>query len=323
MNKMKLKSIICNSCNREIKSDNFTPNKKGAAPTAKSYNQCLRKCIDCGIGYSNSQSSPKIIYKNYLNNIPFEVRSKDLLEYVLKNSLNVTNRKNKVNSFSNANSEDALTWTVFYYLNEKKILAEIINKIVKQKNRYTKNPDVYLWGSSIKRESESKLISDFYKLSDNAQEKKSSRTEPDVILDFKEEGIIFIEVKYKSPNEVKKNKLTVFDSYISNNAFKNSKLIKESGMYELVRNWYYGYHLSDKRPFTLINLGFENLWKNSNEENINNFIKGLNVSDNKKFHMLSWNEFSRAISQKKDSWFYNYLLDKINETKNKFTHFTG
>lgn len=317
MNIMKLKSIICNNCNSEIKSANFIPNKKGAAPTAKSYNQCLRKCTDCGIGYSNSQSSPKIIHKDYLSNIPFEVRNKNLLEYVLmENSLNITNRKNKLNSFSNANSEDALTWTVFYYLFEKKILTDVINKIFKQKNRFTKNPDVYLWGSNLKGENKSKLISEFYRLSENANEKISSRTEPDVILDFKEEGIIFIEVKYKSPNEIKKNKLTTFDNYISNNAFKSSKSAKESGMYELVRNWYFGYHLSANREFTLINLGFESLWENSNKENINKFIKSINISDNKKFSTLSWDEFSKALSQKNDNWFLNYFNEKINTIKN-------
>lgn len=120
----KLASLTCPKCDQVIESEEYKPNKKGGAPPATSFGNCLRRCDNCGIGYSNAQNPDSVvkIYRNPLDNIPLEVHD-GALETV-SNALNKINRDNKLKKFAFETSEDAITWTVFNYLKQKKFLCE-------------------------------------------------------------------------------------------------------------------------------------------------------------------------------------------------------
>jgi hypothetical protein len=84
----KLESRTCPQCGELIESKEYEPNKRGGAPTATSFNSCLRRCNECGIGFSNAKNIDSVvkIYRNPLDNIPREVRN-DAMETLAK-SLN-------------------------------------------------------------------------------------------------------------------------------------------------------------------------------------------------------------------------------------------
>jgi hypothetical protein len=72
----KLKNLTCSKCGQIVESEPYTPNKKGGAFAATSFETCLRRCDNCGVGYSNAQNPDSVvkIYRNPLDNIPLEVQ---------------------------------------------------------------------------------------------------------------------------------------------------------------------------------------------------------------------------------------------------------
>ena len=120
----KLNSLNCPKCDKIIDSEEYTLNKRGGAPPAISFDACLRRCNKCGIGFSNAQNPSSVvnIYRNPLDNIPHEVHNGAL--ETLSIALNKFNRENKLKKFAFETSEDAVTWTVFKYLKQRKLLCE-------------------------------------------------------------------------------------------------------------------------------------------------------------------------------------------------------
>jgi hypothetical protein len=248
-----------------------------------------------------------------LDNIPEQLQSG--LENVLTHSLNEFNRRNKREKIAFSSSEDALTWTFFnYFVVNNKItdLLELLN-IESQKN----DCEIYLWGVNICSENiETELYKDLIKVSDCFKEDSTKRSEPDVIINL-DNKLIFIEVKYRSKNEIQSDK-TKFAKYkILGMDF--DKAIK-SGHYELVRNWAFASQLSNGRDFELINLCPERLFNDTNkldlfEQSINN-KKGV-------FRKISWEQMIDNIKKETHSqWFIDYLYCKIfNNHKNALNQY--
>src|SRR4051794_14434615 len=86
----------------------------GSAPVAATYEDCLRQCVTCRVGYSNARTAPTAIHADTLGNVPVEVRPGAM--ETLKAAINTRNRENKIRKFGFSSSEDAITWTVFTYL---------------------------------------------------------------------------------------------------------------------------------------------------------------------------------------------------------------
>ena len=55
----RLPTLQCPECGAEIESREFA----GAPKTARVYSDCLRQCIPCGFGWSNSANNPKPLYR--------------------------------------------------------------------------------------------------------------------------------------------------------------------------------------------------------------------------------------------------------------------
>lgn len=144
---MKLDKIECKFCNQLLKSENLPIKIKKAT----SFDSCLRKCNKCNIGYSNGKRY-KIIYKCPEQNIPQKLRNYNI-NYVLDNSLNKQHRKSKRNQFCSESSEDAITWTIFLFLYQQKIIYKTINEILKNNKTVKDNiflqNQIYIFGVSI------------------------------------------------------------------------------------------------------------------------------------------------------------------------------
>lgn len=300
---MTLSKIKCPNCGELLSQ------KKGIIKRASSYNDCLRRCEKCEIGFSNAKNKPTIIYKNYLNNIPEFLRQD--LNISLNNSMNEMNRNNKKHKFGFSTSEDALTWSFFKYFVLNNKLQDLL-KLLNIKSEET-NFDIYLWGTNIcPTKLNSEFIEDFIEVSSSFNENSSMRTEPDVIIKLQDK-LVFIEVKYLSSNEISKNE-EKFKKYL----ISDIDLIDiiESGHYELARNWAFLSKLSNGKNFELINLGLQKLFNDKNKNKLIKFEEALK-SKKGKFRKMSWEGILEQVNKSEfDLWFKDYLNKKIKLTAN-------
>lgn len=304
----KLPGICCKRCGTKLISKTYSPTKAGRAPVATCYKKCLRICQKCGIGYSNSKKNPKRIYNHPFQEIfkiPSNIASN--WENVIGKALNERNRENKKKKFAFHTSEDHVTWVVFKYLHRNKLINKTLTKMGIITN-CEKEPVLLLWGVPIPHTEAGEKVRSKIKgilKSENINESSGSLSEPDVILDYGEKGIIIIEVKLHSTNDKKKKKYKNWEKYESE-AFKNYGNIKKSGLYELTRNWRLAWEYSASGPMTLINLGPKKLFCKSG---IKEFEENLNTNKNKQFRKIAWDDFMDAINSK-PPWYVDYLVDR-------------
>src|SRR5690349_19283188 len=97
--------LRCPSCGRPLGPTNLPKPRR----TTTSFETCERRCVDCGIGFSNGHA-PTTIYRDPVHNLPVEARSGALV--TIRASLNVRNRGSKETRLGFETSEDAVTWTV-------------------------------------------------------------------------------------------------------------------------------------------------------------------------------------------------------------------
>jgi hypothetical protein len=309
----KLENIICPKCGNLIESDNYTPNSRGGAPPATSFDACLRRCNECGIGFSNAQNPSSVvkIYHNPLDNIPPEVHV-GVLE-TLSTALNILNRENKVKKFGFETSEDAVTWTVFNYLKQRKFLCEFFKRSgVGWLISTDIEPTVLLWGVPVLGadprgiDIKKNLITILNQIGEDPQK----YSEPDVILDFGNIGVVVIEVKYRSPNDTLNEKSPKWEKYLHNSsAFAEIIGVKKTGYYELARNWRIAWDLAGGRPMALLNLGPDSIFKRDDGKKIHEFSNSLRQNKTHKFFDVTWTRFFEGASQN-PKWFDRYLIER-------------
>jgi hypothetical protein len=276
------------------------------------YASCLRRCEDCGFGFSNARTAEidrlTIVYRNPFGNIPDYIAAGH--DEVLRQALNRINRPAKLLKFTSSRSEDHLTWTVFRHLQ----LAQEAGKVVGRLGiDFWGNPDVdpalLLWGCPLPPLNEAgkavhgRLIQVLDRLGENPQR----RSEPDVILDYEERGIIFIEVKHGSPNDVKPADYKGWRTYLSKtDAFLDAGGVCQTGFYELARNWRIAWDLAGDRPMALINLGPGELFQGANQSKLLTFSETLNQGESRRFLTISWRRFFDAMPPC-PPWLRDYL----------------
>src|ERR1700723_3110246 len=114
---------------------------------AASFDGCVRKCEPCGVAFSNASKNPTRIHRDPLNNIPPEARPGAL--HALSNAVNVRNRPQKLEKFGFSTSEDALTWSVFSYLQQGGLLSDIVRSLGLLPTPPASEPVLLLWGSPV------------------------------------------------------------------------------------------------------------------------------------------------------------------------------
>lgn len=289
-----LKPLQCPQCGSQLHP------LKGLAKAASSFEDCLRKCETCGIGFSNSKYGQTRIYRDYLDNIPVEVKAG--VEQALSEALNERNRPNKKAKFGFSTSEDALTWTVFTFLRKSGQLGNVFRKIGTVHGSEGE-PELLIWGVPQAATQRSRLVRErLIEICDRLGESKNGRSEPDVILDFGESGIVFIEVKYRSGNDLQDFRAK-HDKYLEGtDAFNELQSIRDSRLYELARNWRLGIELANGEPFVLVNL----VVSSRDSRQLQFFKSGLNPRKGQ-FKVVKWKDL---ISQCQTArWLERYLDD--------------
>jgi len=231
--------------------------------------------------------------------VPEQVR--DGVLQTLEQSLNEQHRPDKISKFGFSTSEDALTWTVFQHLRSSRQLRTALHSCAITGSQ-SEPSGLLLWGvpSPLDSLEGSRVHQQLVAVCDHLEEEKTCRSEPDVVVDFGDAGIVVIEVKYRSGNDKKKFGVR-YNRYVGEtDAFTDVAAIGRSELYELVRNWRIGVELAGGRPFTLVNL----VVRDSDPARTEEFRGGLNPKRGQ-FLVLPWQDFTAGFQQ--PEWLKLYL----------------
>ena len=305
MSRTALEPMVC-ACGLTITPRDRPP---GSAPAASSYETCLYQC-ECGRGYSNSSDPRKrtCIVKSPELNAPHEVRAG--LEPILAHSLNQLNIPSKRAKFCFSTSEDAVTWTIFRWLESEGRLSAVGSAVGEPAPADT--PELLLWGAPTRPEAEH-LRDELVQVLDHLGERRLRRSEPDVILAWPS-LLVFIEVKYRSPNDRQPNYAN-FARYLDRADLFTVRPdeVAETGFYELVRNWRIGAQLAEEtnRDFLLINLGPKSLATDEAQ-----LRPALATSPARRFVTLSWGDLLGSFRESgpRPEWITTFIESRQLDT---------
>ena len=223
---------------------------------------------------------------------------------VLSQALNVRNREGKYSRFGFSTSEDAVTWVVFTHLLRSGHLPEVLNRAGLVSNETMRSiPTLLLWGVPIGSSRRGlEIRQQLTELCVLLGEDPNSFSEPDVIVDFGTNGLLFIEVKHHSGNDWKASDYRGWSRYSeAPHVTWQFDSVKASGCYELARNWCFMNSLAGGRPATLINLGPAKLFDGAERARLENFVSALGANERARFKTLKWSDFLSGESS--PEWF--------------------
>ena len=278
-------------------------------PAATGYDSCLRQCDRCQIGASNAAdpSAVTFIYRDPIKNIPAEIV--DGAAECLQGSLNRQNLTTKRRRFGFSTSEDAVTWVVFAYLLRSGQLVRALKQCgVVMDSGSASEPSLLLWGSPVDASQPAMAIqARVVGLCDTVGEDRQSRSEPDVVIDLGNAGVIFVEVKYLSGNDSKPSDYPGWSRYMGKaGVFRDEAEVRASGCYELARNWRLLKGVAGDRPAILVNLGPKRLFVGPESERLQRFTDALVTDRSSRFIKLTWIQLLQEITDT-PAWFDRFV----------------
>jgi hypothetical protein len=225
------------------------------------------------------------------------------LDAVLDRSANELNRASKRLKFGSMRSEDAVTWTVFRGLAEIEALDAAVTAAGLPPA--AGEPSLLLWGAPAHGPDAGMLAEDLAEVSRALREYPRRRSEPDVVLRWKD-VLLVIEVKRYSGNEHKESGYGGWSRYVADSsAFAvPSRAVRDLGLYELTRNWVIGRRLAQlgARRFALINLAPPALGDECEQ-----FHGCLRTDEQQQFVHVTWQQLLGATEL--PDWLANYASE--------------
>jgi hypothetical protein len=215
--------------------------------------------------------------------------------------------------FGRDNSEDALTWNVFRYLEKSGLLSKMLSDFTQENQQ---NSDLIYWSYSQKENQSWSLLNNARKEFGESIERSS---EPDLIA-ITDKALFFIEAKFTASNNTTPSNPKVYKNYLNGGdnlftqIFKSNFetiAIKEK-KYELLRFWLLGSWIAKNLglDFYLINIVLSEQEKDIEER----FISLINIDNHRQFKRLSW------------EYIYKYISENVpnnQEKKSLMTYFQG
>lgn len=214
-------------------------------------------------------------------------------DLVLLNGILSVKRENRI---ARSNSEDALTWNVFRYLEKSGILEEILSRII---GRNLQNTKSFFWTYDAQSHT---AWQDLKTYSEIFGEKPGFGTEPDLIIRT-EEMLCFIEVKLGSSHDTTPSNANVGTIYTSavngwyqkvfKADFKTVALLQKR--YELLRQWLIGSRMADRsdRKFLLLTVNPQT----QSAQAIQPFSSLIQQNEERQFSCLSWEDIYQFVSR--------------------------
>src|SRR5262249_6896725 len=148
------------------------------------------------------------------------------LNRVLDISVNVRNRNHKRFKFGSNSSEDAVTWAVFSFMARAR--PEALRALGMRWLDADVTPTALIWGVPVPDQPRAAKIRDrLVSILDTIGETPGSRSEPDLILDYQEAGLVVIEVKLGSKNDENSNSFKMDRYFDLSEAITNIQEVKE------------------------------------------------------------------------------------------------
>lgn len=222
-------------------------------------------------------------------------------------AVNQTNLANKRAKFCFETSEDAVTWTVLNGLQRAGRLAAAVPDAPDGK------PDLLLWGAPLTEGRATRVATELRSVSIELGEDPRRLSEPDAILSW-EELLVFVEAKYRSPND-KKPGYANFKLYTGRrpDLFKLAPdEVAAVGYYELTRNWRIGVEVAERlryNQFLLVNLGGRGLADSATE-----FASTIQQTPARRFCHRRWAEVLEMASPL-EPWLAEYARSKKLEAR--------
>ncbi|MGE0083710.1 MAG: hypothetical protein AB7S75_04755 [Desulfococcaceae bacterium] len=202
------------------------------------------------------------------------------------------------------NSEDALTWNVFRYLDKTCRLSEVLSHIT---GKPLANSELIYWSYLPRSENTwTELASARQEFGEELQ--RSS--EPDLIA-VNDESVIFIEAKFTATNNTQPSdphnpkKYTTGGNRWYNEVFKSdyATVANTAKKYELLRFWLLGSWIASEtnREFYLINL----VRAEYEKDIISRFIPYIRENDTRHFIRVAWENI------------YSHILNNISPDKDR------
>ncbi len=288
-----LSPMLCRLCGVSIE-----PSCTDVGVRANSYKECFYRCYPCGVAYSNAKSADArtLIYKDWRRNIPKEVHA-GLLDCI-RTSLNERSRCQKANRLAFESSEDAVSWTVFRFLQQEELLGKVLE---------LSEARVLFWGAEypLPTNPTENITQTLRQVLSNLGEHPNRFSEPDIMLISPQE-IRSIEVKYLSSNSRQRDYKN-FDRYLQAepDLFLDADAVRRAGFYELTRNVVIACRLAKtlgRDKWRVTNLGGQRCRVSASE-----FQKLLRNPDH--FQYQSWRDFCGRI-QYPSPHFAQYLQQK-------------
>jgi len=193
------------------------------------------------------------------------------------------------------NSEDAVSWNVFRFLERNNLICEFLQKVV---GLYENSAEVIYWSYS---QSQQNLWDMLNKGRKEFELVPSKGSEPDILI-LGGETLVIIEAKFSADNKTTPSKLYVEDKYVSggqswwkkvfHSDFKTVAI--ENKKYELSRFWLIGSWIANQLnlDFYLINLTLSNQEKNIEQI----FKKHIIEASSRMFKRITWEQIYGYIS---------------------------
>lgn len=268
------------------------------ARNGTTYEVCLRQCPGCQVGFSNANTSDPseltFIQVDPLKGLPVEIA--DSFRETLANSINLVNRKSKLRKVHSSNSEDHVTWTIFRFLQVNRLLREVLASVgIGPAATAEAEPAVLFWGVPVPandlraQEAQQQLLAILKRL----REASSSLSEPDVILDFGQHGLVIFEAKLRSINDSDEKKVPAggWDRYVNAHpSFKDETAVRGTKLYQLARMWRVGWEMAGGRPLSLVNLAPLRFFQGRASKTLDDFEGVLATSPARSFCRLGWSQ---------------------------------
>ena len=192
------------------------------------------------------------------------------------------------------NSEDAVTWNVFRYIERNNLTSTFIQSIL---GINTIEPEIIYWSYS---QSDEGIWTALKRGREEFETIPHRGSEPDLII-VCDKSLIIIEAKFVAINSTKPSNPNVEDKYVSgghnwwNRVFSSDfkTITIESKKYELARFWLIGSWIAEQLnlDFYLINLTLSN----QDEDIEQSFKKHIKESDSRKFRRITWEHIYEFI----------------------------
>lgn len=223
------------------------------------------------------------------NSLWHDAEDKDLLGKIIEH-------KRVKGQLHHDNSEDAVTWNVFGFLERSELLSEFLSKLC---NSPVANPEIIYWSYS---QSQQNVWNELQNARKEFEESPQRSSEPDIIV-RSDDAIFFIEAKLKASSKTDfnkshtpKDKKERIERYSRGDRFLKRPVeeIIDAGYYQLMRFWVIGASIAER-----LNLEFYlvNLVLSGKEEDIERDFKGYIKEDqSRQFVRITWEDIYQHIS---------------------------